>query len=149
MGLARPVGASAQALRRTTIRILGIADAWSTATSPRPRRISSGGADIKHVRTWQGWLYLGAVMDCYSRRIVGCSMRLDLDAELVVDALEMRSRDVVPAGDSPLQSDCFDNAVAESFRIEAFYNPIRLHSALGYLSPIDYRRKMVREERAA
>jgi transposase InsO family protein len=28
-------------------------------------------------------------MDCYSRRIVGWSMRPDLEAELVVDALEM------------------------------------------------------------
>jgi transposase InsO family protein len=46
-------------------------------------------ADIKYVRTWQGWLYLAAVMDCYSRRIVGWSMRPDLEAELVVDALEM------------------------------------------------------------
>ena len=41
------------------------------------------------MRTWQGWLYLGAVMDLYSRRIVGWSMRPDLSAELVVDALEM------------------------------------------------------------
>jgi transposase InsO family protein len=40
-------------------------------------------------RSWQGWLYLGAVMDCYSRRIFGWSMRPDLEAELVVDALEM------------------------------------------------------------
>lgn len=36
-------------------------------------------ADIKYVRTWQGWLYLAAVMDCYSRRIVGWSMRPDLE----------------------------------------------------------------------
>jgi transposase InsO family protein len=60
--------------------------------------------------------------------------------------------------------DCYDNAVAESFfaslkkecvsrvhfatyteaydaiagYIDGFYNPIRRHSALGYLSPIDY-----------
>jgi len=46
-------------------------------------------ADIKYVRSWQGWLYLAAVVDCYSRRVVGWSMRTDLEAELVVDALEM------------------------------------------------------------
>jgi transposase InsO family protein len=64
--------------------------------------------------------------------------------------------------------DCYDNAVAESFfaslkkecihrhhfatrteaydaiakYIDGFYNPIRRHSALGYLSPIDYERSM-------
>ena len=25
-------------------------------------------ADITYVRTWEGWLYLASVMDCYSRR---------------------------------------------------------------------------------
>lgn len=45
-------------------------------------------ADTKHVPSWEGWLYLAAVMDCYSRGIVGWSMRADLAAE-VVDALEM------------------------------------------------------------
>ena len=46
-------------------------------------------ADITYVRTWEGWLYLAAVMDCYSRRIVGCSMADHLRAELVLDALQM------------------------------------------------------------
>jgi transposase InsO family protein len=43
----------------------------------------------KYVRSWQGWLYLAAVVHCYSRRVVGWSMRANLEAELVVDALEM------------------------------------------------------------
>jgi putative transposase len=46
-------------------------------------------ADITYVRTWQGWLYVALVIDTYSRRVVGWSMRDDLQAELVVDALEM------------------------------------------------------------
>lgn len=46
-------------------------------------------ADITYVRTWQGWLYLAVVVDTCSRRVVGWSMRNDLRAELVVDALEM------------------------------------------------------------
>ena len=46
-------------------------------------------ADIKYIPTAAGWLYLAAVVDCFSRRIVGWSMRDDLRAELVVDALEM------------------------------------------------------------
>lgn len=74
------------------------------------------------------------------------------------------------------KGDAYDNAVAESFfaslekdllrrrsfptraeartavfdYIEAFYNPIRLHSMLGYLSPIAYEKmKLIKEEKAA
>ncbi len=32
--------------------------------------------------------------------------------------------------------------------IEAFYNPIRLHSTLGYLSPVEYE-KIMKEQKAA
>jgi putative transposase len=46
-------------------------------------------ADITYVPTWEGWLFLSVVMDVYSRRIVGWSMREDLSSELVVDALGM------------------------------------------------------------
>lgn len=46
-------------------------------------------ADITYVRTWEGWLYLAAVVDCYSRRVVGWSLQEHLRAELVVDAVKM------------------------------------------------------------
>ena len=46
-------------------------------------------ADITYIRTWEGWLYLASVMDCYSRRIVGWAIADHLRAELVIDALEM------------------------------------------------------------
>jgi transposase InsO family protein len=46
-------------------------------------------ADITYVPTRQGWLYLAAVMDLYSRRIVGWSMSHRLSRRLVVDALKM------------------------------------------------------------
>jgi len=42
-----------------------------------------------YVRTWQGWLYLAVVMDLYSRRIVGWSMKPSLARELVLDAIVM------------------------------------------------------------
>jgi HTH-like domain/Integrase core domain len=63
--------------RRTTIRVPGVrvaddlVDRDFRPTAPNLLWC----ADIKYVRTWQGWLYLAAVMDCYSRRIVGWSMR--------------------------------------------------------------------------
>jgi transposase InsO family protein len=46
-------------------------------------------ADITYVATGEGWLYLAAVEDLYSRRIVGWSMGSRIDSRLVVDALEM------------------------------------------------------------
>jgi putative transposase len=45
--------------------------------------------DIKYVGTGQGFLFLAVVQDVFSRRIVGWSMRDDLRAELVLDALGM------------------------------------------------------------
>ncbi len=46
-------------------------------------------ADITYVATHEGWLYLAIVADMWSRMIVGWSMREDLRAEIVVDALQM------------------------------------------------------------
>jgi putative transposase len=46
-------------------------------------------ADITYLRTWEGWLYLVAVQDLYSRRIVGWSMADHMRTELVSDALQM------------------------------------------------------------
>jgi putative transposase len=45
--------------------------------------------DLKYVQTGQGFLFLAAVQDVFSRRIIGWSMRADLKAELVLDALGM------------------------------------------------------------
>jgi putative transposase len=46
-------------------------------------------ADITYVPTWEGYLFLARVLDAWSRRCLGLSMRGDLKAELVVDALGM------------------------------------------------------------
>ncbi|MCA1698142.1 MAG: IS3 family transposase [Actinobacteria bacterium] len=46
-------------------------------------------ADITYVPTWEGYLFLAAVIDCFSRRCVGWSMRDDLRSELVLGALGM------------------------------------------------------------
>jgi putative transposase len=46
-------------------------------------------ADITYLRTWEGWLYLVAVQDVFSRRIVGWSMADHMRSELVLDALGM------------------------------------------------------------
>ena len=46
-------------------------------------------ADITYIETDQGWLYLAAVMDLYSRRIVGWAMADHLRADLPLAALKM------------------------------------------------------------
>ena len=46
-------------------------------------------ADITYIATGEGWLYLAAVEDLYSRQVVGWSMGPRIDSRLVVDALEM------------------------------------------------------------
>ncbi len=45
--------------------------------------------DLKYIQTGQGFLFLAAVQDVFSRRIIGWSMRDNLKAELVLDALGM------------------------------------------------------------
>jgi len=110
-----------------------------TADAPNQRWV----ADITYISTKQGWLYLAVVMDLYSRRIVGWSMRDRMSRRLVVDALKMAVDARRPEGGLIHHSDrggqytgddfrdelakhgiecsmsgsgnCYDNAVVESF----------------------------------
>jgi transposase InsO family protein len=149
-------------------------------------------ADITYIPTAEGWLYLAAVEDLYSRKIDGWSMSERIDSRLVVDAMQMAvERELPEAGllahsDRGVQyasehyqallkknditcsmsrkGDCWDNAPMESFfatlkkelvyreryqtrsqarqslfeYIECFYNRVRRHSTIGYLSPIKF-----------
>jgi putative transposase len=149
-------------------------------------------ADITYIPTKEGWLYLAAVMDLYSRSIVGWAMDKRICRHLVERALCMGCANRCPPPGLLHHSDrgsqyaswdyqklltvhgmvcsmsrkgnCWDNAVMESFfgtlktecvhhqnyqtraeaqsdifdYIEVFYNRQRLHSALGYRSPVDF-----------
>jgi putative transposase len=55
------------------------------AAAPNQRWV----ADFTYVWSEEGWLYFAAVLDLYSRRIVGWSMSAEMTAELVIDALVM------------------------------------------------------------
>ena len=46
-------------------------------------------ADFTYIWTAEGWLFLAAVIDLYSRRVVGWSMQPTMTAQLVIDALMM------------------------------------------------------------
>ncbi len=99
--------------------------------------------DITYIRTHEGWLYLAAVMDLFSRRIIGWAMGARMTKELVLDALMMAVWRRNPKHEVLIHSDqgsqftshdwndflkahnlkgsmsrrgnCHDNAVAESF----------------------------------
>ena len=100
-------------------------------------------ADITYIPTREGWLYLAAVEDLYSRRVVGWSMADHMESRLVVDALELAVQRRLPdegllahsdrgsqyAGEHyqrllakhgitcsmSRRADCWDNAPMESF----------------------------------
>ncbi len=56
-----------------------------TVFKPNQRWVS----DITYINTNEGWLYLAAIMDLYSRKIVGWAMGKQLTRDLVVKALKM------------------------------------------------------------
>ena len=58
------------------------------ATAPNQRWV----ADFTYIWTAEGWLYFAAVLDLFSRRIVGWSMSAQMTSELVADALMMAIR---------------------------------------------------------
>jgi transposase InsO family protein len=150
--------------------------------------------DIVGIWTDEGWLYLSALLDTYSRLIVGWAMSVYRDEALVEAALQMalarrelpEDTDLIQHTDRGSQytaddyltllkthgiqvsmsdkGDPYDNAMMESFFstlraeltdlerfatrqaartavfefIEVFYNRQRLHSSLGYRSPLAY-----------
>lgn len=99
--------------------------------------------DITYVWTAEGWLYLAAILDLFSRRVVGFAMSERIDRELVLEALRAAVGRRVPntglmhhsdrgsqyaSGDyqdaldelavvcsMSRKGNCWDNAVAESF----------------------------------
>ncbi len=111
--------------------------------------------DSTSIRTYEGWLYLAVVMDRYSRRIMGWSMKFTLAKEIVLDALLMAvwrrkpEQDVIIHSDQGSQfsndewnrfcqthgllpsmsrrGNCYDNAVVESFFGSLKKEKIRRH----------------------
>src|SRR6185312_10597390 len=62
-----------------------VLDRQFTAARPNQRWI----ADFTYIWTAEGWLYVAAVLDLFSRRVVGWAMRAEMTAQLVTDALLM------------------------------------------------------------
>ena len=69
------------------VREAGLRRARSAAPSNAPNR--KWIADFTYVWTAEGWFYVAAVIDLFSRRVVGWSMNAAMTAQLVTDALVM------------------------------------------------------------
>ena len=114
------------------------------AETPAPQRPNQiWVADITYIPTQEGWLYLAANMDLFSRKIVGWAMSAAIDTELVLASWNMARQHRQPAGSVLCHSDrgcqyasgefrlalsqaqavasmsrkgnCYDNAAMESF----------------------------------
>jgi transposase InsO family protein len=73
-------------------------------------------ADITYIQTQEGWLYLAAILDLYSRRIVGWAMGPSIDAALVLRALAMALVHRHPPGNLLFHSDRGVQYAASPFR---------------------------------
>jgi putative transposase len=61
-----------------------------TADTPATKLVG----DITYIRTWEGWLYLATVLDCFSKKVIGYAMADHMRTELVADALRMAAHNV-------------------------------------------------------
>ena len=107
-----------------------------TFEAPAPNR--KWIADFTYVWTAEGWLYVAAVIDLFSRRAVGWSMSRSGNVwdNAVMESFfsslktERTARKTYRTRDQA-KADVFDY-------IECFYNPKRRHSTIGYLSPVEF-----------
>jgi putative transposase len=86
-------GTTRQAAKRAVVPDLVNRD--FTADGPGAKMVG----DITYIRTWEGWLYLALVIDCYSRKIVGWAMADNYKTPLIAAAIRMAAANLaLPPG---------------------------------------------------
>jgi putative transposase len=73
-------------------------------------------ADITYIWTVQGWIYLAAVMDLFSRRIVGWALSHTMESSLVKEALERAQKERRPPPGLLHHSDRGSQYASQDFR---------------------------------
>jgi putative transposase len=66
-----------------------------TADKPGAKMVG----DITYIWTWEGWIYLATVIDCATRKIAGWAMDDNYRTPLIIDAIQMATRNLdLPVG---------------------------------------------------
>jgi transposase InsO family protein len=102
-------GTTRQAAKRADIPDLVNRD--FTAGAPGAKLVG----DITYIRTWEGWLYLALVIDCYSRKIVGWAMDDNYKTPLIQDAVRMAAKNLPLPSGAIFHSDRGSNYTSEEF----------------------------------
>lgn len=74
-------------------------------------------ADITYLYTRKGWLYLSTIMDLYSRKIIGWSMKNRITPDLVIEALNMAIKQKNP----PRAYSCIQTGVVNTLATATRY----------------------------
>lgn len=160
-------------------------------------------ADLTYIRLLQEFVFLAAILDAFSRRVIGWALDRSLDEQLTLSALRMALARRTPLPGLVHHSDRgsqyasraytellqanqirssmsrrgnpWDNAACESFMktlkyeevyrneyrdlvearasigtfLEKVYNQKRLHSALGYVPPVEFEAQLARKNQEA
>jgi transposase InsO family protein len=73
-------------------------------------------SDITYIWTRQGWMYLAAIIDLYSRKVVGWSLAERMTASLVCSALDAAVRQRRPPAGLVFHSDRGSQFASRAFR---------------------------------
>ena len=101
--------------------------------------------DITYIRTYLGWVYLAVVLDLCNKEVIGYAISKNIDTELVKNAFGNAAMESFFAS---LKKELIyrktyaniDEVREDVFKyIEIFYNRKRIHSSLGYKTPVAYR----------
>lgn len=85
--------------------------------------------DITYLHTWQGFIYLATVIDCYSKKVVGWSIADHMRTELVADALRNAAATTVIEPQAIWHSDRGSQYTSKEFR--AMVERLGMRSSMG------------------
>jgi putative transposase len=85
--------------------------------------------DITYIHTWAGFIYLATVIDCYSKKVVGCSIADHMRTELVETALRNAAATTVIEALAVFHSD--RGSVYTSSDYRKLVNALGMRSSMG------------------